>query len=90
LRDAEKNVEELVDMKRRYGVSIAAIICRAHDLKKRSGSTFFSNWLTSWSRIILTEFWRILERALPDWKQRKKELRCKARDLFWCGVMTGG
>ena len=37
-----------------------------------------------------SEFRRILERALPDWKQRKEELRCKARDLFWCGVMTGG
>jgi len=34
-------------------------------------------------------FWRSLDRALPDWKQRKDELLVKARDLFWCGVMEG-
>lgn len=34
-------------------------------------------------------FWGCLERALPDWKQRKEELKKKARDLFWCGVMEG-
>lgn len=34
-------------------------------------------------------FWRSLDRALPDWKQRKDELQLKARDLFWCGVLEG-
>jgi predicted metal-dependent hydrolase len=36
------------------------------------------------------DFWRILDRALPEWKQRKEELRNKARDLFWCGVISDG
>ena len=34
-------------------------------------------------------FWSSLDRALPDWKQRKDELRTKVRDLYWFGVMEG-
>lgn len=30
------------------------------------------------------EFWRMLERALPDWRERKDELHCKAADIYWC------
>jgi len=33
------SLEELIDLKRRYGVSIAAIIYRAHDLKLIDDST---------------------------------------------------
>lgn len=29
-------------------------------------------------------FWNILGRALPDWKERKQELRMQARDIYWC------
>lgn len=32
------------------------------------------------------EFWRILDRALPDWQQRKEEVQNKAREIFWCGA----
>ena len=30
------------------------------------------------------EFWRILERALPDWRERKEELYRRAADIYWC------
>lgn len=30
------------------------------------------------------EFWRSLERALPDWQDRKAELHRGTADLFWC------
>lgn len=30
------------------------------------------------------EFSRLLDRALPDWRQRQDELRHRAQDLFWC------
>lgn len=29
-------------------------------------------------------FWRTLERAQPDWRERKKELARRAEDIFWC------
>jgi predicted metal-dependent hydrolase len=29
-------------------------------------------------------FWRILDRSLPDWRDRSEELRIKARDIYWC------
>lgn len=29
-------------------------------------------------------FWQILDRAIPDWKQRKEELRTQVRDVYWC------
>ena len=33
--------------------------------------------------------WRILDRSLPDWRDRSEELRIKARDIYWCnGRMT--
>ena len=28
--------------------------------------------------------WRILDRSLPDWRDRSEELRVKARDIYWC------
>ena len=30
------------------------------------------------------EFWRILDRSLPDWRSRAEELKLKARDIYWC------
>lgn len=30
------------------------------------------------------EFWRALDRSLPDWKERKEELRTKAKEIYWC------
>ncbi len=30
------------------------------------------------------EFWRLLERALPDWRERKEELHRSTADIFWC------
>ncbi len=29
-------------------------------------------------------FWQILDRAIPDWKQRKEELQTQVRDVYWC------
>lgn len=34
-------------------------------------------------------FWQILDRALPDWKQRKEELRTQVRDIYWCHSEMG-
>jgi predicted metal-dependent hydrolase len=31
-----------------------------------------------------TEFWRVLDRSLPDWRTRAEELKSKARDIYWC------
>jgi predicted metal-dependent hydrolase len=33
-------------------------------------------------------FWTSLERALPDWRERKAELAEKARELYWCSGNT--
>jgi predicted metal-dependent hydrolase len=30
------------------------------------------------------EFWRILDRSLPDWRSRRKELEITARQIYWC------
>lgn len=32
------------------------------------------------------EFWRVLERALPDWRDRQEKLRTKAVELYWCSA----
>jgi len=32
------------------------------------------------------EFWRVLERAVPDWKDRQTQLRKQAAELHWCGA----
>ncbi|MFO1431536.1 MAG: SprT family zinc-dependent metalloprotease [Candidatus Competibacteraceae bacterium] len=29
-------------------------------------------------------FWRMLERALPDWRERNEELHRGTADIFWC------
>ena len=34
------------------------------------------------------EFWRILGRVIPDWKERKEELSRKHAEMVWC--MDGG
>lgn len=34
------------------------------------------------------EFWRILGRVIPDWKERKEELSRKRAEMVWC--MDGG
>jgi Zn-dependent peptidase ImmA (M78 family) len=44
------SLEELIDLKRRYGMSIAAIIYRAHDLKLINDSTFRQFWIISKKR----------------------------------------
>ncbi|MGH7823782.1 MAG: M48 metallopeptidase family protein [Candidatus Binatia bacterium] len=30
------------------------------------------------------ELWRILDRSLPDWRDRCEELKVKARHIYWC------
>jgi predicted metal-dependent hydrolase len=30
------------------------------------------------------ELWRILDRSLPEWRDRSEELKVKARDIYWC------
>lgn len=32
------------------------------------------------------EFWKAVERSLPDWKQRQEALRTKALEIFWCNA----
>lgn len=34
-------------------------------------------------------FWRVLDRAMPDWRARKEELRTQAQDLYWCHAAMG-
>ena len=29
-------------------------------------------------------FWSALDRALPDWRERKEELSVKAQEIYWC------
>jgi predicted metal-dependent hydrolase len=29
-------------------------------------------------------FWRALDRSLPDWRDRREELRMKAQEVYWC------
>lgn len=29
-------------------------------------------------------FWRVLDRAMPDWRERQEELRVQVRCLYWC------
>lgn len=33
------------------------------------------------------EFWKAMDRTLPDWAARKETLRIQASDLHWCGLM---
>ena len=35
-----------------------------------------------------SKFWQAVERALPDWKERKEELDARAGRLFWCDAMS--
>ncbi len=34
-------------------------------------------------------FWQILDRVMPDWQQRKEELRTQVRDIYWCHSEMG-
>ncbi len=34
-------------------------------------------------------FWQILDRVIPDWQQRKEELRTQVRDIYWCHSEMG-
>ncbi len=29
-------------------------------------------------------FWHVLDRVMPDWKERTEELRTRVRDIYWC------
>ena len=31
-------------------------------------------------------FWRVLDRSMPDWKERKEELRTRAQEIYWCSA----
>jgi hypothetical protein len=36
------------------------------------------------------EFWALMSRAMPDWENRKQDLRRKAAEIYWCHPeMTG-
>jgi predicted metal-dependent hydrolase len=35
------------------------------------------------------EFWAVLERSLPDWRQRQEDLRRKAAQIYWCSTDMG-
>jgi predicted metal-dependent hydrolase len=30
------------------------------------------------------EFWKVVDRAMPDWRDRREELDHKASEVFWC------
>jgi hypothetical protein len=30
------------------------------------------------------EFWKVVDRAMPDWRNRREELDRKASEVFWC------
>jgi predicted metal-dependent hydrolase len=30
------------------------------------------------------EFWKVVDRAMPDWRDRREELDRKASEMFWC------
>jgi predicted metal-dependent hydrolase len=30
------------------------------------------------------EFWKVVDRAMPDWRDRREELDRKASEVFWC------
>jgi predicted metal-dependent hydrolase len=30
------------------------------------------------------EFWKVVDRAMPDWRNRREELHRKASEVFWC------
>ena len=32
------------------------------------------------------EFWALLERALPSWRERRDELHEKGKDIYWCAA----
>jgi predicted metal-dependent hydrolase len=34
------------------------------------------------------EFWKIVDRAMPDWLDRREELNRQASEVFWCGAET--
>ena len=36
-----------------------------------------------------SEFSRLLDRSLPDWRQRQEELHVKAAAIYWCGANMG-
>jgi predicted metal-dependent hydrolase len=36
-----------------------------------------------------SEFWKVVDRAMPDWRDRREELDRKASEVFWCGAEMG-
>jgi hypothetical protein len=30
------------------------------------------------------EFWKILDRSLPDWRDRSEDLKVRAQTIYWC------
>jgi predicted metal-dependent hydrolase len=35
------------------------------------------------------EFWKVVDRAMPDWRDRREELDRKASEVFWCMAEMG-
>jgi predicted metal-dependent hydrolase len=35
------------------------------------------------------EFWEVVDRAMPDWRDRREELDRKVSEVFWCGAEMG-
>lgn len=35
------------------------------------------------------KFWKVVDRAMPDWRDRREELNRKASEVFWCTAQMG-
>jgi hypothetical protein len=34
-------------------------------------------------------YWKVVDRAMPDWRDRREELDRKVREVFWCATRMG-